>query len=235
MSVSDAPALVSEFAALAPVGLFPQVEITTERLLLRAYAEADIEGQVAMFDHDIVRRWSNAPQPYTLEHGRAWCTRMAAELRTSGEGVCWAVTDRCTGQLLGCTGFHHTDWRNKVTDVSATGAPWAVGHGYAKEALRAISRWALIDQRFNRLQITAATGNAAPQRVAVACGFVREGILRNAASGRSGQVDLVMYSLVPGDLEAGEAQRVHGGGRRPAGPLAAAGGKATGQSGRRAR
>jgi RimJ/RimL family protein N-acetyltransferase len=92
-----------------------------------------------------------------------------------------------------------------VTDVSAAGAPWAVGHGYAKEALRAISRWALLDQGFNRLQVTAAAGNAAPQRVAAACGFVREGILRNAGRTRSGQVDMVMYGLVPGDLGPSDA------------------------------
>ncbi|HEY1914783.1 MAG TPA: GNAT family protein [Streptosporangiaceae bacterium] len=212
------PDIPGTFAALAAEEgqpgtgreVFPEVEIVTGRLLLRAYAHTDVEDQVAMFDHDIVRRWSNAPQPYTLEHSRAWCTRIAPSIRTSGDGICWAVTDRTTGRLLGCTGLYHTHWRHKVSDVSATGAPWAVGHGYAKEALRAISRWALMDQQFNRLQITAATGNLTPQRVAVACGFVREGILRNAGSSGSRRADLVMYGLVPSDLQGDQAQAVPG-------------------------
>jgi RimJ/RimL family protein N-acetyltransferase len=184
------------------VDRFPEAEITTTRLRLRAYAEADIYDHTAMFDHDIARRWSSAPWPYTLEHGRIWCTQTAPAVRSSGEGICWAVTDRVTGQFLGCTGFYRTDWCLRVTDVSATGAPWAVGHGYAKEALRAISRWALVDQRFNRLQIMAATGNRAPQRVAAACGFVMEGVLRNAGSCDTGPADMVMYSLVPADIES---------------------------------
>lgn len=193
---------VGMFAALAPKqDMFPEIEITTERLLLRAYTEADIEDHAAMFDHDIVRRWASEPQPFSLEHSKAWCTQTADQIRTSGEGICWAVTDRGTGRLLGCTGFHHTDWPSRTTDVSAVGAPWAVGHGYAKEALRAISHWALHDQQFNRLQITAAVDNHAPQRVAAACGFVREGVLRNAGSDSDGAVDLVMYSLIPADLE----------------------------------
>jgi RimJ/RimL family protein N-acetyltransferase len=206
--VSDAYApfdFAAMFAALAPAdGVFPEEEITTRRLLLRAYAEADVEDHTAMFDHDIVRVWASEPQPYTPDHSRAWCTRTASEIRTTGEGICWAVTDRGTGRLLGCTGFHHTDWRNRVTEISAVGAPWAVGQGYAKEALRAISRWALQDQRFRRLQITAAVGNLPPQRVAAACGFRREGVLRNAGSSNFGPADLVMYSLIPADLETTE-------------------------------
>jgi RimJ/RimL family protein N-acetyltransferase len=186
--------------------VFPEVEIPTERLLLRAYAEADIDDHTAMFDHDLARLWSSAPQPYTPAHGRVWCTRTANEIRTSGEGICWAVTDRVTGRFLGCTGFYRTDWCNRVADVSATGAPWAVGHGYAKEALRAISRWALTDQRFSRLQIMAAIGNHAPQRVAAACGFVLEGVLRSAGSCSTGPVDMVMYSLVPADIESTDSR-----------------------------
>jgi RimJ/RimL family protein N-acetyltransferase len=206
---ADSFDFVQMFAALATQDdpgdavreVFPDREITTERLLLRAYTEADIEDNAAMYDHDLACLWTNMPYPYTLEHSRIWCTRTANEIRTSGDGICWAVIDRVGGRLLGCTGLHRTNWRDRVADLSATGAPWAIGHGYAKEALRAISRWVLLDRRFNRLQITAAVGNPIPQRVAEACGFVREGVLRNAGITRFGQVDMVIYGLVPGDLK----------------------------------
>src|SRR5580692_6131104 len=148
---------VRMFAALAPEetppvtakGEFPAAEISTERLLLRAYSEADIEDHAAMFDYDRMRLWSNLPSPYTLEHSRIWCTQTAGEIRVSGEGICWAVASRITGRLLGCTAFYRTDWLNRVTEITAAGAPWAIGQGYAKEACRAMSRWALLDQGFN--------------------------------------------------------------------------------------
>jgi RimJ/RimL family protein N-acetyltransferase len=210
--MSDSPDLVRQFAALAPTeNIFPQVEITTERLLLRAYTEADVEDNVALYDHELARRWSNVPAPYTLEDSRNWCTRITVDIRTSGHGIMWAVTDRFTGRLLGCAGFYRTDWRNKITEITAAGVPSAIGHGYAKEACRAMSRWALLDQRFNRLQIMAAVGNPAPQRVAVACGFVREGILRNAGTNRSVPVNMAIYSLIPDDLETGGIQEVNEG------------------------
>jgi RimJ/RimL family protein N-acetyltransferase len=179
---------------------FPAVEILTARVLLRAYTEADIDGHLSVYDHDLARRWSIAPQPYPRGRARAWCTRTAHEIRSSGEGICWAAEDRATGRFIGLTGLHRTDWSNLVTDISANLAPWALGHGYATEGLRAIAYWVLVDRRFGRLQLTAAVGNRASRLVAAGCGFRQEGVLRNAGWTHSGRVDMVMYGLTPADL-----------------------------------
>jgi RimJ/RimL family protein N-acetyltransferase len=50
------------------------------------------------------------------------------------------------------------------------------------------------------LQLRAATGNAGSNRVAEKAGFTREGVARNAGTVHGGRVDLVVWSLVPGDL-----------------------------------
>lgn len=192
--------VVTRFRGLEQAAAFPEIEITTERLLLRAYTEADIDAHVTIFDDDPIHRWSSAPQHYTREHARAWCTGIANDIRMFGDGICWAVEDRETSRLMGMTGLHSTDWRNRTTEISAIGGTWAVGHGFAKEALRAISHWVLVDQQFHRIQISAAIDNRASRRVAESCGFVKEGILRNAGTTRSGQVDLVVYGLTPSDL-----------------------------------
>jgi RimJ/RimL family protein N-acetyltransferase len=97
-------------------------------------------------------------------------------------------------------GLNHTNWQARTTEVAAIGAPWAVGRGYATEALRAIAHWVLVDQQFNRLQIVAAAGNRASRLVAAHCGFTHEGTLRNAGHTHHGQVDQVVYSLIPTDL-----------------------------------
>jgi RimJ/RimL family protein N-acetyltransferase len=59
--------------------------------------------------------------------------------------------------------------------------------------------WVLRDQGFERVELRAATGNLASQRVAEKAGFTREGVLRNAGSVNAGRVDMVVYSLVRGD------------------------------------
>jgi RimJ/RimL family protein N-acetyltransferase len=172
------------------VGRFPAVEILTDRMRLRAYTDADVDAHTAIFDHAVARRWSRTPKPYTREHARAWCTSAANEVRRSGDGICWGVEDRATGQLIGLTGFHRTDWRDRVTDVSANGAATAIGHGYATQALRVISHWVLVTQRFDRIGITVAEGNRAPRLVAAAVGFVAD----DARRGR------VRYILTADDL-----------------------------------
>lgn len=197
--------VAARFAALgesAAPDVLPDVAIVTERMRLRAYTDADVDAHRAIFDHELARRWSVAPQPYTRDHALRWCTRTAPDLRTSGNGICWAVDDLATGRLVGVTGFHRIDWRERTADVSATEAAWALGRGYASEALRAMSHWLLAGHGFHRIQITAAVGNWPSRRVAEACGFVCEGVLRNAGSGPAGRTDLVMYGLVPADLAA---------------------------------
>lgn len=184
-----------------PQGIFPDVEIVTERLRLRAYRPSDAEEHRRVFDSLEAMRWSIAPSPYPQDLAERWCGALASEIRLSGDGICWAGEDLATGRLVGLTGFHRTDWEVRSTDVSANAAQAVIGQGYAREALRAISHWALTACAFARVQITAAIGNIPPQRVAEACGFVREGVLRNAATDRLLRTDLAVYSLVPADIE----------------------------------
>lgn len=186
----------------AEQNVFPDVEIWTTRLRLRTYVAADAEEHREIFANEAARAWSVVPQPYTEEMARDWCIREAQRIRRSGEGICWAGEDRRTGRLVGMTGFHRTDWDRRSCEVSASAAETVQGQGYATEALRAISHWLLRIQRFNRLQITADTRNLAPQLVADACGFVREGVMRNGGVFRGRVVDTVLYSLLPSDLDS---------------------------------
>lgn len=179
---------------------FPMTELKTARLLLRAHREQDIEPTVAMFRDELAQHWLSAPQPYTLEAGRRWCTDTAHLLRGMGDGIHWAITDAITGDYLGGIGVRDTDWQRRSTEIGYGVAPWARGHGYAAEAARAAAEWILRDRTFNRVELFAATGNRASQRVAEKAGFVREGVARNSGFTHAGQQDMVMFSLIPADL-----------------------------------
>lgn len=194
-------ALGELFDVEVPRWTFPAVEIITARLRLRSYTAADVDEHAAIFDHELARDWSIAPQPYDRRRALAWCTREAERIRLTGDGICWAGEDRETGRLVGMTGFHNTDWERRVADVSATAAASVIGRGYATEALRAMSHWLLTKQGFNRIQILTDVRNRAPQYVAEACGFVHEGVLRNGGNFRDRTVDMAVYSLIPSDLD----------------------------------
>jgi RimJ/RimL family protein N-acetyltransferase len=83
---------------------------------------------------------------------------------------------------------------------------WARGEGLAVEAVKAIARWLLLKQGFERLGLRAAPGNAASQRVAEKAGFTREGVARDAGFTNAGRVDLVVFSLIRSDLDRGAAR-----------------------------
>lgn len=109
-------------------------------------------------------------------------------------------TDPDSNRLLASLHIKETNWRALTSEVGYWVSPWARGRGIAAEATRAAGEWLLIAEGFERLELRAAAGNVASQRVADRAGFTREGVLRNAGITHSGRVDLVVFSMIRGDL-----------------------------------
>ncbi|MFJ8444403.1 GNAT family N-acetyltransferase [Kitasatospora griseola] len=179
---------------------FAETVLHTDRLTLRPFNSTDIRDTQASCADELTQRWLPLPQPYTLDDATAWCTTVAHSLRESGDGIHFAVTDTRTRHLLGTVGLKKTDWRARVSEVGYWVSPWARGQGIAAEATRALAHWLLMDRRFQRLELRAATENTASQKVALKAGLHREGILRNAGFTHTGRIDLVLFSLLPNDL-----------------------------------
>ncbi|GHH75623.1 N-acetyltransferase [Streptomyces sulfonofaciens] len=189
---------------------FPDISISTERLVLRGFEEADLQAFTEMMNDELVTTWNTVPAPYTETHARALITREAPAQRTAGRGVVLAVTEFLTQRLVGLVHLHHTDWRVRSGELSYVIAPWARGEGYASEALLAMAQWLFHDQRFERLELRTAADNTAAQQVAQKIGCISEGVLRGAWIARSRtedgtwtdvRTDLIVWSLLPEDLE----------------------------------
>ena len=74
------------------------------------------------------------------------------------------------------------------------------GRGYVTEALLAVAAYAF-EAGLYRLELLAATGNVASQRVAERAGFTREGVLREARPAPGGRrSDMVLFSLLEEEL-----------------------------------
>jgi RimJ/RimL family protein N-acetyltransferase len=186
--------------ASAPIEAFPPVELTADRLLLRAYRLEDAaDVQRACSDAE-TQRWLPLPNPYTLEHAVAWSTSLTEAIRESGAGIEWAAARRGDQSFVGAFGLKRLDWRGRTGEIGYWVAPWARGEGLATEAVRAIARWFLVDSCFERLELRAAPGNLASQRVAEKAGFTREGVARNAGFIHDGRVDLVVFGLTRSDF-----------------------------------
>ncbi|WP_328297696.1 GNAT family N-acetyltransferase [Streptomyces sp. NBC_00435] len=189
---------------------FPDVTISTDRLVLRPFEEEDVTALTEMMNDEHVTAWTSVPHPYTRADAVTWATRVSHAERTEGRGIVLAVTEFLTQRLVGIVHLQHTDWRTRATEVGYVTAPWARGEGYASESVRAVARWLFTDQRFERLELRTAADNTASQQVAQKIGCISEGVLRNACIVRTQnpdgswadtRSDLIVWGLVPEDLD----------------------------------
>jgi RimJ/RimL family protein N-acetyltransferase len=208
-AVQSTRALVTEQRMTTFPG-FPDISISTERLVLRAYEEADIPSLTEMMNDELVTAWTGVPQPYTADDAREYVTRAAPAERAGGRGLVLAVSEFLTQRLVGTVHLHHTDWRIRGTEIGYLTAVWARGEGYASESALAVCRWLFEQQGFERIELRTAADNTASQQVAQKIGCVSEGVLRNAGIVRSQtedgrwaeiRTDLLVWSLLPEDLD----------------------------------
>jgi RimJ/RimL family protein N-acetyltransferase len=163
----------------------------TERLLLRVFEPEDaVQLHQALVESiDILRRflwflpWVAEEQ--TLLAAEVRCRRAKANflLRTD---LAYAVLEKTTGRLVGSVGLHRTDWKLPSSEVGYWFRSSAVGNGYASEAVRAVSGWAITELQVARLELITLEDNTASRSVAERCGFVLEGVHPNAVRGPDG-------------------------------------------------
>jgi RimJ/RimL family protein N-acetyltransferase len=189
---------------------FPDISISTERLVLRALDEDDVPALAAMMNDEQIGAWTDVPQPYTEDKARVWITEYAPTERRAGRGLDLAVTEFLTQRLVGIVQLAKTNWRVRSTEMSYSIAPWARGEGYASEAALATARWLFRDQKFERIELRTAADNTASQQVAQKIGCISEGELRNACIARTRteegtwvdlRTDFIVWSLLPEDLD----------------------------------
>ncbi|MFF7973192.1 GNAT family N-acetyltransferase [Streptomyces sp. NPDC007905] len=200
---------------------FPNISISTERLVLRPLDEDDVPALAEMMNDEQVAAWTDVPRPFTEDGARHWITEYAPAERTAGRGLDLAVTEFLTQRLVGVVQLTRTNWHIRATELSYIIAPWARGEGYASEAALATAQWLLGDQKFERIEIRTPADNTASQQVAQKIGCISEGVLRNACivhhrtedgTWTDVRSDFIVWSLLPEDLEGADEQLADTGG-----------------------
>ncbi len=190
--------------------MFPDISISTERLVLRPLEDADASGLAEMMNDEMVGAWTAVPQPYAEADAAKWISEYAPTERESGRGLDLAVTEFLTQRLVGIVQLAKTNWRVRSTELSYIIAPWARGEGYASEASLATAQWLFRDQRLERIELRTAADNTASQQVAQKIGCISEGVLRGACIARTRgedgtwsdfRTDYIVWSLLPEDLD----------------------------------
>ncbi len=179
-----------------------EIELTNASLLLRAFRLDDAEAICAAVHESMaeLERWLSWCHPaYTIDDTRAFLDARAAAHGKHGD-YAFAIVERDSGRLVGACGINQVD----KTSLRANLGYWlrtsATGRGYAAQATLLVARWAFEALALERIEIVAAVGNEASQRVAARVGATREGIARRRLNVHGVPHDAVVFSLVREDV-----------------------------------
>jgi len=159
--------------------------LTDGVVLLRPYEGGDVErlyqaARESITEGSLWMPWCHAD--YSIEESRAWI-ESRPEAWEKGTDYEFAIIDARDSTFLG---YWVRTSRTK--------------QGIATAAVNLLIQFGFNQLKLNRIEITAAVGNKASQRVAEKVRAKREGILRNYMVVRDRVYDMVVFSLIPEDL-----------------------------------
>lgn len=155
---------------------FDQVELRTDRLLLRPVRGTDAPALFAMFsDPAVMRYWSSTPWT-SIEKAHEFIARDSRAL-PAGEYLCLGIESHADGQLVGtCTLFHFVEQcRRAEVGYALAHAAW--GCGYMQEAMRALLDYGFSELNLNRVEADVDPRNEGSARLLERLGFNKEGHL----------------------------------------------------------
>lgn len=150
---------------------------------------------------DGLRRWMAWFHDGYLPGGTSEWVNVVRRRWETDEEYAFVITEvGAPGVVLGACGLASVDPVHLRADLGYWVRTSASGRGVATESAALAAHWGLGDMRLHRIEIVAAVGNGASQRVAAKVGAVREGVARNRFLLGGTACDGVVFSLVPADL-----------------------------------
>jgi ribosomal-protein-alanine N-acetyltransferase len=177
---------------------FPQ--LTTPRLLLRAFALADVPRLVALAgDYEVAKNTLNIPHPYGEEDARRW-VQITQENYRQQAGYAFALALRTTGEFIGGMGLTVERRFDRAEAGYWLGQPYW-GQGLASEALAAVLRFGFEELELNKIYATHIAENPASGRVMLKNGMRLEGQLAQHTKRDGHYHDLWQYRLTRTEYE----------------------------------
>lgn len=192
--------MTTEARRAAGTRSFSNVTLRTERLLLRPWAEADIDAITAACQDPEIQRYVPIPAPYSRTDAETFVRQVLPAGRAAGTDVVFGVFDAESALPVASVGLHRIKQLDApcggVAEIGYWATPAARGLGYTTEAVREVCRWGIADLGLARIEWLAIAGNEGSWRVVEKLGFAREGTLRSYSIHRGARVDIWIGSLL---------------------------------------
>jgi RimJ/RimL family protein N-acetyltransferase len=180
-----------------------RTEVSNDEVRIRRYRTEDI-ARLFEAAHESVNElfpWMPWCHPnYSIEESSAYISSREAVWNQKTE-FDYAILDVKTDRFLGGVGLNQFNRDHNFGNLGYWVRSSSAGHGVATAAAHLAARLGFEDLGLQRIEIVAAVGNLASQRVAEKLNARREGVLQNRLLVHGRAQDAVMYALVPADLK----------------------------------
>jgi RimJ/RimL family protein N-acetyltransferase len=163
---------------------------------LRPWRDSDIPALVVACQDPEIPRWTRVPSPYGEADARAFILLRYDALRAGTAASFAIVSPADDNQLLGAASLLRFAWEHARAEIGYWLVREGRGSGHATRSVTLLSSWGFDELRLARIDLLAATGNLASQRVAERAGFTREAVLRSYMRGQDGRLDMVAFGLL---------------------------------------
>ncbi|HWR17768.1 MAG TPA: GNAT family N-acetyltransferase [Terriglobales bacterium] len=170
----------------------PEVQLRTERLLLRPIQESDIPVLVPLLGAwEVVENTLRVPYPYTEADARAFLDKV----RSNPVGCHFGIYEAASLKLCGGIGLTVDPDHRRAELGYWIGHPYW-GKGYATEAARTVVRYGFEELKINRIFAGVFSGNKASENVLRKLGFQHEGCHREVYHRWGKFLDSEEYALL---------------------------------------
>ncbi|MGC4003258.1 MAG: GNAT family protein [Pirellulales bacterium] len=194
--------MVRPFSTPAGLPTLTDTVLCGGQIVLRPPGEEHIEPLFAAVRESVeqIRPWLAWYHPhYSLDDTAEWIRNVPVAWREDREYT-FAILDAADERLLGTIGINQLDRRNRRANMGYFVRTSESNRGIATAASMLTARFGFEAVGLKRIEVVAAVGNFASQKVAHKLGATREGVARRRSHVAGEQLDTVMFSLVEGDL-----------------------------------
>lgn len=181
------------------------MNIVGKKVILRAVEEQDLP---------LLHQWANDPEIWKLLGGWRFASNLESTrtwfkgLVQDSKNLRYAITTREEGELIGTANIINIDMKNANAFHGMMLGPVATrGHGYGRDTVMAVMRYAFDELRLERLDGDIIDYNQASYKLYVGkCGWVEEGRQRRWHYRQGQYWDKIIVGVTRGDYEALLAQ-----------------------------
>lgn len=179
--------------------LSPAPFLEGQRVILRPLALADLEGDYPAWlnDPEVSAYNGHHTYPYSIPAARAYIEG-AQDFK---KNVILAIVAKDTGKHIGNISLQNVDYVSRNAEYAimlGDRAYW--GKGIANEASQLLLAHGFTSLNLHRIYCGTSDANEPMQKLAVALGFVQEGIRREAFFKNGAYMDVIEYGLLARDF-----------------------------------